>query len=121
MAKTEGPLFSLKARGSLANLLTYQGRKWFDHVHKKSKPRNPQSASQTANREDFADAIDTWHLLTTSEKETYKEIGIHRNNIPGFNAFISINKGKTEYWTKFGACLFGEISKFGGPEGQQIT
>lgn len=120
MAKTEGPLFSIKARGSIANILTYQGRRFFDHVHKKAKPRNPQSAIQEANRADFADAIDTWHLLTEAEKETYKELGKTKNNIPGFNAFISINKGKTEYWTKFGACLFGDICKFGGPEGNQI-
>ncbi len=121
MAKIKGGLFSISARGSIGDLITYQGRKHFAHVHKKPTPRNPQTTTQTANRTKFTETVATWHILTTAVKQTYDTLGHKFNNIPGFNTFIKLNFGNTTYWAKFGADKFGANKKFGGPLGSQIT
>lgn len=121
MAKIKGGLLSEHAHGSIGNMITYQGRRHFDHVHKKPKPRNPRSAAQTTNRDNFAEVIATWHLLTDVEKAAYTPLGAKLNNIPGFNAFIKINIGKVGYWTRYAENKFGNTKKFGGPLGSQTT
>lgn len=120
MAKTEGQLLSLRAYGTLGDVLTYQGRKGFRHTHKKATPRNPRTTAQVADRVAFAGAVSTWQGLTDTEKQAYNDLGTKYNNIPGFNVFIKLNKGNTIYWTKFGESKFGATKKFGGPLGSQI-
>ena len=121
MAKIKGGLFSISARGSIADLITFQGRKHFEHVHKKPTPKNPQTTTQTANRTKFKETVATWHLLTSEEKQAYNIIGHKFGNIPGFNAFIKLSFGTTTYWTRYSEDKFGANKKFGGPLGSQTT
>jgi len=46
MAKVDGPLFSLNARGKLGKSLVYIGWKGIKTVRQWLKPANPQSANQ---------------------------------------------------------------------------
>jgi len=115
MAKTEGQLLSLSASGTLGKVLTYQGRKGFRHTHRKSTPRNPKSAAQIADRLLFANAVAAWQELTTEQKQVYNDMSAQYGNIPGFNVYIKLNKGKIDYAVKFGQAKFGANAKFGGP------
>ena len=115
MAKTKGQLFSLKAYGTLGNVLTYQGRKGFRHTHKKALPTNPKSPAQIADRLLFANTVAAWQGLTQEQKQVYNAMSVQYGNIPGFNVFIKLTKAKIQYWTKFGQAKFGANKKFGGP------
>ena len=115
MAKTEGQLLSVRAYGTIGNILTYQGRKGFRHTHKKATPRNPKSAAQIADRLLFANVVSIWQDMTTEQKQVYNNMSAQYGNIPGFNVFIKLNKSKAQYWTKFGQAKFGATKKFGGP------
>jgi len=115
MAKTEGQLFSLKAMGTIGNVLTYQGRKGFRHTHKKALPTNPRTPAQIADRLLFANAVAEWQELNAAQKKVYNDMSARYGNIPGFNIYIKLNKGVVTYTTKFGQAKFGANAKFGGP------
>jgi len=115
MAKTEGALFSLKARGSLGNVITYQGRRFFQHVHRKAKPFNPNSPGQQRFRTFFAVFVAEWQGLSTAEKAAYDILGEKYDRIPGFNYYLRSRLLAATYWVKFGKYFFGEHYKFGGP------
>lgn len=115
MAKTKGQLLSLRAYGTLGNVLTYQGRKGFRHTHRKATPRNPRSAAQVADRVLWANAVAAWRKLTTAQKNYYEDLSEQYGNIPGFNVFMKLEKNYAGYWTRFGEAKFGATKKFGGP------
>ena len=115
MAKTKGALFSLQAQGTIAGILTYQGRKGFRHVHLKATPHDPKTTAQLADRAAFATVVAAWQALSDSEKKAYDVLGPKYGNRPGFNIYIKLNKAEVGYWTKFGQAKFGMNKKFGGP------
>jgi len=114
MSKTEGPLLSIEAHGTIGSILTYQRGHAGPQAHKRNIPKNTDSAGQQTARNNFALAVATWKELTPAEKAVYNTMKIPRVNLPGFNIFIKKNFGKVQYWHKFGAVLFGEKG-FGGP------
>lgn len=61
MARTKGPLFSLGARGKIADTLIYSVWKGIDYVKEFAKPANPNTAAQQTQRTYFSDAVDIWH------------------------------------------------------------
>ena len=114
MAKTKGQLFSVRAFGTIGNILTYQGRTGFRHTHKKAVPTNPRSPAQIADRLLFATAVAGWQDLTTEQKQVYNDKSKQYGNIPGFNIYIKLNKGVVITYTKYGQAKFGANKKFGG-------
>lgn len=121
MAKTKGGLFSVHAHGTIGGLLTYQGRKQFEHVHRKPTPKDPKTSGQTTGRINFADVVAMWHRISDADKAIYNSLGYKYGNIPGFNVFIKLNIGNINYWAMFGEGLYGEHYKFGGPISTQVT
>lgn len=105
----------MRAAGSLGDVLTYQGRTGFRHVHIKARPTDPKSTTQTNNRLLFNRAVAAWGSLTDEEKGAYNIQGRIKGSIPGFNFFISLYMSKALFWTKFGQAKFGYGHKFGGP------
>ena len=61
MAKVTGPLFSLTARGKLANSLVYMNWKGIDDVRQYVVPANPKTAGQQQQRGYFTDGVTDWH------------------------------------------------------------
>lgn len=120
MAKIKGGLFSSNPSGSIGNLITYQGRRFYSHVHKKATPKNRRTALQLADRVLFSSAVATWHLLSDSDKSLYNSKTALYNNITGFNIFISTSKGFTIYWIQFNKTQFGMSKKFGGPSAERL-
>ena len=60
MARTTGPLFSLTARGTIADTLTYSAWRGIPYVRSRVIPANPQSVAQTEVRNIFAFLSETW-------------------------------------------------------------
>ncbi|RLG71708.1 MAG: hypothetical protein DRO11_03850 [Methanobacteriota archaeon] len=115
MAKTEGQLFSIEASGTFAKILTYQGRRYFRHTHKKNIPRNPRTEAQKQSRTKFAAAVNLWHRLTEEQKQVYREAGSKDNNILGINELIKIDADHAADCVQFGQNKkFGQL-KFAGP------
>ena len=115
MAKTEGPLLSVAAHGSIAKIVSYQSRKHYYHVHKKATPKNPRSTAQIADRLLFAAAVARWKTLSQEDQNIYNALSSQYGNIPGFNVYIKLTKASGKYTVKFGGAKFGENAKFGGP------
>ena len=61
MAKVTGPLFSLTARGKLANSLVYMNWKGIDDVRQYVVPANPRTAGQQTQRGYFTAGVTDWH------------------------------------------------------------
>lgn len=61
MAKPTAPLFSLGARGTLADAITYSGWKGIPYVRTRVIPANPQSAAQVDRRNAFAVLSAAWN------------------------------------------------------------
>lgn len=57
MSKVKAPLFSLEARGSIGNALTYFPWKGLDAVRTHVVPANPKSADQVTQRGHMTDAV----------------------------------------------------------------
>ena len=65
MARTTGPLFSLTARGTIADTLTYSAWRGIPYVRSRVIPANPQSVAQTEVRNIFAFLSETWKRAPT--------------------------------------------------------
>lgn len=64
-------MFSLDARGSCGNAVTFS--KWLgvNTVKRKAIPSNPKSAAQQSVRGDFQMAVDNWHSLTDAQQSAW--------------------------------------------------
>lgn len=60
MSKLTGPLFSLTARGTIADAITYSGWRGVQYVRTRVVPANPQTANQTEVRNIFHTLCDLW-------------------------------------------------------------
>lgn len=79
MPKVRGPLFSVLARGSLGEILTYQGRPGGAAVYPYSKPGSRvkkhalPSASQALIRGYYREAVEHWQILSEAEKQQWND------------------------------------------------
>ncbi len=87
MAKVEGPLFSLRARGSIENLLTFQTTKAGQICKGYRAPRDPKSKLQLQNRDNFKKARDYYRQLKKEDRQAWKEM-TYDQNYTGYAGFI---------------------------------
>lgn len=73
MAKTQNPLFSLTAHGTIARNLTYSKKLSAQLTRWQKKNRDAQSAAQSTERTLFNAARNHWNTLTQTEKALWKE------------------------------------------------
>lgn len=88
MAKTEKPLLSLGAHGTLRDALTFQKRSGVDFVRQKPTPTDPKSLAQIYHRWDYQDYAYQWHSISLADWADWRAIGT-RAGITPFNAFMS--------------------------------
>jgi hypothetical protein len=74
MAKVTGPLFSVDARGTLGDVLTYQKGFGRHRVTRKPGHRDAESGGQLSQRGKFLAAIAYWKALTAEAKAAYNAI-----------------------------------------------
>lgn len=71
MARTKGPLFSLKASKSIGKVITYQGRPTGTAVYKKPTPTDPKTASQLLMRQYMGEARTAWKELSQTDQDAW--------------------------------------------------
>lgn len=64
MAKLDTPLLSLRARGSLANSVSFANNRNRPQARAYARPTNPQTPAQQTHRADVATAVAYWHNAT---------------------------------------------------------
>lgn len=75
MAKLIGPLFSEKAHGTVADVLTYSSRKTVNQVRFQRKQKVGETTNQAPQRARFWAAIQWWKDLDASEKAIWNTLG----------------------------------------------
>lgn len=116
MAKLKGPLFSIEARGTIGDALTFQSVKGINRVGIKNIPTDRRSDSQLKVRLDYAYAITLWQALSANEKASYDALAVETGHkMSGYNYFIQ------EYFASAFApppptidCTGGTITHVGG-------
>ena len=74
MAKSTGPLFSLEARGSVGECLTFSKRKSGQQVRFQRKQKDVITVDRTFQRAKFNLGLDLWRSLPDNEKQYWTEI-----------------------------------------------
>jgi len=72
MAKTKGPLFSLEARGTIADALTFSKRKSGQQVRFQRKQKDVLTAGRIAHRAEYSAAVLLWNYLSSTQKLWFK-------------------------------------------------
>jgi hypothetical protein len=90
MAKVRGPLYSIDARGVIADAMVFAGWKGIKWVRGQFIPQNPKTTDQVAQRTIFTQAIDGWHGTTAQQKIDW-QTAIERKGytMSGFNFYVS--------------------------------
>jgi hypothetical protein len=91
MAKTNGPLFSLEASGTIGKAITYGKNKGRNFVRVRVTPANPQTAAQTGVRSNFSGLVLLWKANTAALESAFATIATQRQ-ISSYNAFIGFNQ-----------------------------
>jgi len=93
MPKTTGPCFSLSARGTIANQLTFSSANGRPYVKTKSNPRNPQSTGQTYTRDGVRFITRLWAQLTAAHQQSWQLLADTLNLTP-YHAFLKFNTAR---------------------------
>lgn len=96
MARTEGPLMSLAASGSVAKTLTFSRWKGRPYVRQLVTPANPKSYGQYYTRAMIAFLSQVWRDLPDITQSAWTELASQGNFSP-FNAFVKFNMHR---WTQ---------------------
>lgn len=93
MTKLFKPLFSDKAQGTLADLLTYRAQKSGPSVGIRRRCVPRPSASQETRRDKFKSVCADWQALSSAEKQAYHDDA--PSGLNGFQYYLSLNAGYT--------------------------
>ena len=63
MARVQGPMLSLKASGTFAGTIVFQGRKGSTAAFLRKKPYDTKQTIQMVKRDYMTHAVDYWHGL----------------------------------------------------------
>ncbi len=73
MVRVKGPLLSLRASKSIARTITFQKRRGKDTAYLYSKPSGPPSAAQQEIRQNMAEAVQYWKMLSPEEQQEWQD------------------------------------------------
>ncbi|GAJ20721.1 unnamed protein product, partial [marine sediment metagenome] len=91
MSKPKTPLLSFRARGTIADSVTFQKRGQLTIARKKPIPKDPKSPAQLARRQVYRDAVAAWHALSPEEKEAWRGV------CPGLTAYQCFMRSELKY------------------------
>ncbi|GAG11646.1 unnamed protein product [marine sediment metagenome] len=91
MAKVKGPLFSIDARGKIADAMVFGGWKGIPWVREWFKPQNPKSDAQVALRLIFSQGVQAWQGNLSDQQKLDWQTAVDRKGavMSGFNFFMS--------------------------------
>jgi len=88
MAKVTGPLFSVDARGKIADSIVFGGWRGIKTVRRYTVPTNPQTVAQSVTRGFFASGVSLYHTLSAADKAALR-VAASGQPYSGFNMFVS--------------------------------
>jgi hypothetical protein len=100
MAKVVGPLFSVDARGKLADSLVVLGWRGRKTVRMWKKPANPKTAAQQLTRGYFTSSVAKYHTLAGGDQLAFK-LRASGKPYSGFNLFVDLCKTTLDAAKKF--------------------
>jgi len=91
MAVVRGPLFSIDARGKIADAMVFGGWKGIPWVREYFIPQNPSTAAQAAIRLIFSQGVLRWQNVVSGSQKTDWETAVGNKGVTmsGFNFFMS--------------------------------
>lgn len=106
MPKVTGPLFSLKASGSVGKKLTFSNKFTGQQVRNTHWPKKTITLDQWTQRHIMGLLTAHWQVMTDNEKAVYNDyVTEHNLNMSGFNRFIQLAQtdlktyhGLVGYW-----------------------
>lgn len=87
MAKVQGPLFSVDARGKIGDSLVFMGWRGLKTVRSYTVPANPQTEEQMRVRQNFTTAVSMWSRLTGADQFAWRNLAVGQP-YSGFNDFV---------------------------------
>ena len=87
MAKVTGPLFSVDARGKIADTLVFMGWRGLKTVRRWLKPANPRTAKQLLTRSFFSLSVEAHHSLSVNDKAALRRAASGQP-YSGFNLWV---------------------------------
>lgn len=87
MVVVTGPLKSVTARGTWANEITYQRRRYRNVAYPYTVSRDPRTDFQILQRTIYYEGVQAWNALNPEEKETYN-VSAQYQPYTGFNLFM---------------------------------
>lgn len=87
MAKVTGPLFSVDARGKIADSLVFMGWRGLKTVRRWLVPHNPRTAAQVETRERFTTAVGNWATLSANDQAAWRRAAAGQT-YSGFNMMV---------------------------------
>jgi hypothetical protein len=93
MVKLTGPLQSLEAAGSIANLLTFQKTLQGTMVKLKSTPPAAKSDLQIGLRAMTKGLVNYWHLITDARQATWQTLA-DEGHLTRYQAFLGYNMSR---------------------------
>lgn len=113
MSKLTAPLFSLTARGTIGDALTYSGWRGVEYVRTRVVPANPKTANQIAVRNCFTSLNNLWNKSPTLFRQHWLAYAMgqpftDRNAIIGINAKLlkgEVNMSKFRFSPGAGGAL----------------
>jgi len=115
MAKTKGPLFSLKAQGSIGGVITFQGGVGPQQAHIKTTPTDKRSTSQIEKRANVSLAATEYSRESQTIKDLFDSLAPDKNIISGYNLYQKIFLLFYNDWIRFNGAKFNG-AMYGGPE-----
>lgn len=99
MVRTQGPMMSLAASGTLAKTIVFSNWKGRSYVRERVIPSNPRSGGQVGMRAMFKFLTQDWTNISAANKATW-ETRADQNSVSEFNAYLSYNQFR---WRDFKA------------------
>ena len=87
MVKVLGPLFSVRAWGTLDGTLVYQRRPGMSTVMRRRVPANPDTGAQQEQRASFAAAVSSWKVLSDASKAWW-QVKAWGMGTSGYNLYV---------------------------------
>jgi hypothetical protein len=82
MAKARGPLFSIGASGTVADLLTFNPGKDSTNVRRTPKKYPPPTTPQQVMRAKMQDAATSWRALSPTDKAEWSTLANNHGRLP---------------------------------------
>lgn len=93
MVKTKGPIQSLTASGSLADVLTFAHTNRTPYAKKHAAPTNPRSPTQVSARAMVAFLAENWKRLSSANMATWFDRATQRK-IANYHAYVGANTAR---------------------------